>query len=156
PPGQNAWQVTPLTTDRARVRLPLQFNLPLDALGEDRALRIEGLEVPGAVRHTALVSVETPDDWQADWQTLTHAQRTATLPIEELAPQTGDYFFEAYRQPFVLEARLSRATARVSVEPQYEIDVDPMGTRLRAKYRLSPQVGRLTALEIERQGWTID
>jgi hypothetical protein len=154
--GQNAWQVTPLATDRARLRLPLQFSLPLDAAGEERSLRIEGLEAAGALRHTALVSVEIPDDWQADWQSLTHAQRTTTLPIDELVPQAGDYFFEAYRQPFALEARLSRAAARVSVEPRYEIDVDAMGARVRATFRLSPQVGRLTALEIERQGWIVD
>ncbi|MFO0897806.1 MAG: hypothetical protein U0836_10325 [Pirellulales bacterium] len=151
------WRVSPLAGDARNVRIPFQFSVPLESVGGERLLKIEGLEVSGAVRHTGRVRVGILDESRTTWQTVENAQRVLVSPAEGSGvSRPADYAFETYRQPFRIEAGLTRPTPQVAVEPRYEIEVDRLGARLTAALRISPQAGRLASFQLVRQGWTID
>jgi hypothetical protein len=156
--SEQTWLIVPETSG-ATLRLPLGFTLPLEAAGDDRWLRLRGLEVESAVRHTGRLGIALAGPWRATWERMESADRATAPPAEEdaAAPNwAADYQFELYAQPFLLEARLARPAVRIAVEPRYELDLDRLGAHLRARLRVAAQSGRPSNLELVNQGWIVD
>lgn len=83
-----------------------------------------GFEVLDAVRQWGYLGVVLEDDWQVQWIDLNRIRQVDASP-NFLAGRNATSVFEYYGRPFTLQARIMPRETRISVDPEYTVDVTP-------------------------------
>ncbi|MEX0586941.1 MAG: hypothetical protein WD176_09865, partial [Pirellulales bacterium] len=140
---------------------PLSLRLSARLAREPNTAReivpLAGFEVPGAARQDGFLAVSVDDEWRVDWASQSDVRVAEDLPPSLAGSRDQRVLgFQFYRQPFVLTARITPQTSRITVEPQYFLTVEPDRVVLEAKLGYKSRSGRLGHLEIEMPGWEID
>lgn len=114
-----------------------------------------GFEVLEAVRQWGFLGVAVEGDWQILWGDRSRVRQVDTAP-EFLRGREGSSIFEYYGRPFSLLARLVPRETRVSIDPDYTVDVTPQRAFLTAKLKYRVGGAKVFALPVNMQDWQVD
>ncbi|MCE9547414.1 MAG: hypothetical protein K8T25_18235 [Planctomycetia bacterium] len=126
-----------------------------------KAVELGGFQVEGAVRHWGNIAVQVAGDWRLVWAEATNVRRVdavpANLPSDDLTAA-----FEYFGQPYLLSARILPPTTRVSVEPEYVVDVSAEAAagaarlQLDAKFKYLVNGAKVFSLSVDMGEWELD
>jgi hypothetical protein len=133
-----------LTTDRPR--LPDNF---------DERIELAGFEVSGAVRQWGNLGVQVVGNWQVVWGESRGMRQVDEIP-ESLRNDDLVAMFEYTAQPSSLLAQVVPRRTRVSVQPQYVLNVGSQESRLAAEFKYTVRGAKVRALSLAMPGWEID
>lgn len=147
---------------RVRVRLyepntvaEIRLQCRQDWTSAERMVDVGGLAVEEAVRQRGHVAFLVAEDVRATWE-----ERFLVRQVEELptALRTDGVLagFEYSGQPFSLVTRIAPRITRLTVEPQYVVQVTDEELRLNARLRCRVRGGKLHQLQIDLGDWTLD
>jgi len=114
-----------------------------------------GFEVVGAVRQWGFLGVAVEGDWQILWGDRSRVRQVDAAP-EFLQSREGASIFEYYGRPFTLQARLVPRETRVSIDPDYTVDVTTQRAFLTAKLKYRVGGAKVFALPVQMLDWQVD
>ncbi|MCE9607173.1 MAG: hypothetical protein K8U03_19990 [Planctomycetia bacterium] len=114
-----------------------------------------GFEVLDAVRQWGFLGVVVEGDWQILWGERSRVRQVDAAP-EFLRGREGASIFEYYGRPFSLLARLVPRETRVSIDPEYVVDITPKSAFLTAKLKYRVGGAKVFALPIQMLDWQVD
>ncbi|MGC3971552.1 MAG: hypothetical protein QM775_30675 [Pirellulales bacterium] len=114
-----------------------------------------GFEVLDAVRQWGYLGVVLEDDWQIQWLDLNRIRQVDASP-SFLQGRNVASVFEYYGRPFTLQARVLPRETRVSVDPEYLVDVTPQRLFLQARLRYRVGGAKVFSFSIDMQDWQVD
>jgi len=114
-----------------------------------------GFEVLNAVRQWGFLGIAVEGDWQILWGDRSRVRQVDTAP-EFLRGREGSSIFEYYGRPFSLMARLVPRETRVSIDPDYTVDVTPQRAFLTARLKYRVGGAKVFALPVHMQDWQVD
>jgi hypothetical protein len=114
-----------------------------------------GFEVLDAVRQWGYLGVVLEDDWQIQWLDLNRIRQVDASP-SFLQGRNVASVFEYYGRPFTLQARVTPRETRVSVDPEYLVDVTPQRLFLQARLRYRVGGAKVFAFAVDLQDWQVD
>ncbi len=141
------------TTEAALVRI--KTYRPYPAGKPDAWCQLAGFEVVGAARQSGKICVYAPRDWQVVWGR-SEGVRQTDQPPENAPRENLAAVFEYFAQPYTLAARLVQKRTRISVDPEYQVLVNPDGLRLDATLRYTIRGARVAALEVAMADWEFE
>jgi hypothetical protein len=110
----------------------------------------------GAPRQSGQIQVSAP----ADWQVLLGPKRDVRQAEPSSDPSTRRRewapAFDFSHQPCSLNVRLAPRKTRISVEPEYALLLGAEQAHLKARLKYNVRGGKLSALDIDLDGWQID
>lgn len=114
-----------------------------------------GFEVLEAVRQWGFLGIAVEGDWQILWGDRSRVRQVDAAP-EFLRGREGSSIFEYYGRPFSLMARLVPRETRVSIDPDYTVEVTPQRAFLTAKLKYRVGGAKVFALPVNMQDWQVD
>lgn len=147
---------------RVRVRLhepntvaEIRLQCRQDFTSAERSVDVGGFAVEEAVRQRGHVAFQVAGDVRAEWE-----ERFLVRQIEELPTALRGTNvlagFEYSGQPFSLLTRIAPRVTRLSVEPQYIIQVTAEELLLSARLRCRVRGGQLHQLQVDLGDWNLD
>lgn len=126
-----------------------------DWTSPETALDVGGFAVEEAVRQRGHVAFQLADDLRAEWEERFLVRRVEDLPsaLRNEQVQAG---FEYSGQPFSLVMRIAPRVTRLSVEPQYVVQVSEKELLLTARLRCRVRGGKLRQLKVDPAAWQLD
>jgi hypothetical protein len=121
----------------------------------DETLELAGFDVVGAVRQWGHIAVEVVGNWQVVWEPSHSVRQVDDLP-ENLRRDDLLAGFEYFVQPCSLVAQVTQKKTRVSVDPDYLLQVGSERVRLYATLRYKVRGAKVRALEIDAPGWRVE
>lgn len=137
------------------VRLSTERPQAAGAAASPAMFDLGGFAVEGALRQSGHVAVEAAGEWQVIWGTRRGIQQVEKLP-DALWNDQVVAGFEFYAQPFTLEGRVTPRETRISVEPEYVVQVSPRRLELEARFKYRIAGAKVFALDIDFPGWQVD
>ena len=114
-----------------------------------------GFEVVGAVRQWGYLGIAVEGDWQLLWGDRSRVRQVDAAPTF-LQSREGASIFEYYGRPFTLQARLVPRETRVSIDPEYTVDVTTERAFLTAKLKYRVGGAKVFALPVQMLDWQVD
>ena len=114
-----------------------------------------GFEVLDAVRQWGYLGVVLEDDWQVQWIDLNRIRQVDASP-NFLAGRNATSVFEYYGRPFTLQARIMPRETRISVDPEYTVDVTPTRIYLQARLRYRVGGAKVFSFAVDLPEWQVD
>lgn len=113
-----------------------------------------GFEVD-AVRQWGFLGVAVDGDWQLLWGERSRVRQVDTIP-PFLRNREGAAIFEYFGRPFSLQARLVPRETRVSIDPEYNVEVTGRRAFLTAKLKYRVGGAKVFALPVQMPDWQVD
>ena len=114
-----------------------------------------GFEVLDAVRQWGYLGVVLEDDWQIQWLELNRIRQVDDSP-PFLADRNVASVFEYFGRPFTLRARITPRETRISVDPEYRVEVTTNRMFLEAKLRYRVGGAKVFSFAVDSPQWQID
>ena len=121
----------------------------------DETLELAGFDVLGSVRQWGHIAVEVVGNWQIVWEPSRSVRQVDDLP-ENLRRDDLLAGFEYFVQPCSLVAQVTQKKTRVSVDPDFLLQVGSERVRLYATLRYKVRGAKVRALEIDAPGWRVE
>jgi hypothetical protein len=142
------------TLGPAEIRLTAERATPFDS--RPAALDLAGFAVAQAVRQWGHVAVNTVGDWEVVWESIDSGLRRVEDLPEPLRRDDLNAGFEYSRQPYQLLARIVPRSTRISVEPEYLLQVGADTIHLTATCKYTIRGAKAYSVELDLPDWTID
>jgi len=126
-----------------------------DWASPETAIDVGGFGLEEAVRQRGHVAFQLADDLRAEWEERFLVRRVEELP-SSLRSEQVQAGFEYSGQPFSLVTRIAPRVTRLSVEPQYVVQVTEKELLLTARLRCRVRGGKLRQLQIDPAAWQLD
>ncbi|RMF96406.1 MAG: hypothetical protein D6741_10890, partial [Planctomycetota bacterium] len=118
-------------------------------------IELAGFDVPEAIRQSGFVGVMVVGDRLLVWGPSQGVRQVEDLPNwqqeEELVAG-----FEYFGQPYSLTARVLPRATRITVTPDYRLDISPDQSTLSGTLKLDIRGAPATSVEIDIGDWTLD
>jgi hypothetical protein len=121
----------------------------------DRSIDVGGFAVVDAVRQRGHVAITVAEDVRAEWDERFLVRQVDELPAD-LRGESITAGFEYSGQPFSLITRVSPRVTRLTIEPQYLVQVTEEELLLSARLRCRVRGGKLHQLQLDLGDWTVD
>ena len=151
-------EIIPDDSNLNQLDVELSVERSLSEIDAGQSLKISGLIIPDAMRQSGTIALHITDQLRLILDDQQNVRRVGGIPREVIAgmEDEADYYFEYYRQPFQLTARLVSKEIRTRVESQYLLDVQQGRIRLTGKLKYSVRGGELLHIDLDMAGWEID
>ncbi|NIM10281.1 MAG: hypothetical protein GTO53_14430, partial [Planctomycetales bacterium] len=124
-----------------------------------QAFQLAGFRVPGAVRQSGYIVVQVRGDWIVRWNEEFNdrydIRRVDEWP-DRLPKADVAAAFEYYRQPYSLRAKVLAPRSRVTVEPEYVIDVSRDYAVLTGQLKYQVRGAKIAHVHVDLPDWEFD
>lgn len=137
------------------VELRLAGRRTADLLETSGWIELAGFEVPGAIRQSGFLGVTVVGDRLVVWGPSRGVRQVQEIPNwQDDSELIGG--FEYFSQPFSLTARVLPRTSRITVQPEYRLDVSADKTTLSGTLKMDVRGAPVTSVAVAIAEWTID
>jgi hypothetical protein len=139
------------------VSIVFSVDRPHAGSGVERAFEIDSVELVGAARQSGYLAVRVAADWQISWNEQHQVRRIADLPQDLDLDHDGTVAcFEYFSEPFSVAGHVLPLETHVSVDPEFNVAVNPQSARLEGRFKYQVRGAKAFALEIAIPGWELD
>ncbi|MEN6497321.1 MAG: hypothetical protein ABFD16_23740 [Thermoguttaceae bacterium] len=137
------------------VEIRLSTKRRYETAGAAEWLELAGFEVVEAARQWGNIAITAAEDLQVVCTANRGVRQVDQLP-EALRGEDRLAGFAYFSQPYSLTARVVPKKTRISVEPEYLLQVDEDKVRLEAKLKYTIRAAKVSALDVDLLDWELD